>query len=37
MLNTFLNRARRRFGFGYWSLSAFLKGKAKNAARFIDN
>jgi UDP-2,3-diacylglucosamine pyrophosphatase LpxH len=37
MLNTHLNRARRRFGFGYWSLSAFLKGKVKNAVQFIDN
>jgi len=36
-LNTVFNRARRRFGFGYWSLSAFLKSKVKNAVKFIDN
>jgi UDP-2,3-diacylglucosamine pyrophosphatase LpxH len=36
-LNTALNRLRRRFGFGYWSLSAFLKSKVKNALQFIDN
>jgi UDP-2,3-diacylglucosamine pyrophosphatase LpxH len=36
-LNTYLNRARRRFGFGYWSLSAFLKAKVKNALHFIDD
>ena len=34
-LNTWLNRARRRLGFGYWSLSAYLKGKVKNAVQFI--
>jgi len=36
-LNTILNRVRRRLGFGYWSLSAFLKAKVKNALQFIDN
>jgi UDP-2,3-diacylglucosamine pyrophosphatase LpxH len=36
-LNTVLNRLRRRFGFGYWSLSAFLKSKVKKALQFIDN
>jgi UDP-2,3-diacylglucosamine pyrophosphatase LpxH len=36
-LNTALNRLRRRLGFGYWSLSAFLKSKVKNALKFIDN
>jgi UDP-2,3-diacylglucosamine pyrophosphatase LpxH len=36
-LNTVLNRLRRRLGFGYWSLSAFLKSKVKNALKFIDN
>ncbi len=34
-LNTWFNRVRRRFGFGYWSLSAYLKGKVKNAVQFI--
>ncbi|WP_419252944.1 UDP-2,3-diacylglucosamine diphosphatase [Caulobacter sp. ErkDOM-YI] len=37
MLNTLLNRARRRMGFGYWSLSAYLKVKVKNALHFIEN
>jgi UDP-2,3-diacylglucosamine pyrophosphatase LpxH len=37
MLNTHLNRLRRRLGFGYWSLSAFLKSKVKNALQFIDS
>jgi UDP-2,3-diacylglucosamine pyrophosphatase LpxH len=37
MLNTLLNRARRRMGLGYWSLSAFLKVKVKNALQFIEN
>ena len=36
-LNTVLNRLRRRLGFGYWSLSAFLKVKVKNALQFIEN
>jgi UDP-2,3-diacylglucosamine pyrophosphatase LpxH len=34
--NTLFNRARRRMGFGYWSLSAFLKGHVKNALQFVD-
>lgn len=33
--NTYFNKARRRFGFGYWSLSAWLKLKVKNAVNFI--
>ena len=36
-LNTTLNRIGRRLGFGYWSLSAFLKLKVKNALKFIDS
>jgi UDP-2,3-diacylglucosamine pyrophosphatase LpxH len=36
-LNTWFNLARRRLGFGYWSLSAYLKSKVKNAVAFIDN
>ncbi len=36
-LNTWFNRIRRRLGFGYWSLSAYLKGKVKNAVQFIDD
>ncbi|RAK59240.1 UDP-2,3-diacylglucosamine diphosphatase [Phenylobacterium hankyongense] len=35
--NTLMNRARRRMGFGYWSLSAFLKTRVKNALQFIEN
>ncbi|MEJ1159740.1 UDP-2,3-diacylglucosamine diphosphatase [Prosthecomicrobium sp. N25] len=33
--NTWLNALRRRFGFGYWSLSAWAKSKVKNAVNFI--
>lgn len=36
-LNTWFNRARRLFGFGYWSLSAYLKKRVKNAVQFINN
>ena len=36
-LNTGLNRMRRRFGFGYWSFSAFVKVKVKKALQFIEN
>jgi len=36
-MNTLLNRVRRRFGFGYWSFSAYLKVKVKNALQFIEN
>lgn len=36
-LNTLFNRVRRRLGFGYWSLSAFLKTRVKNALQFIEN
>ncbi len=35
--NTWLNLQRRRLGFSYWSLSAYLKLKVKNAVQFIDN
>jgi len=33
--NTWLNIVRRRLGFQYWSLSAWLKLKVKNAVSFI--
>ena len=33
--NTLVNRARRLFGVGYWSLSAWAKMKVKNAVNFI--
>ena len=35
--NTLFNRARRRLGFGYWSLSAFMKTRVKNALQFVEN
>jgi len=35
--NTLVNRVRRRLGFGYWSFSAFLRVKVKNALQFIEN
>ncbi len=34
-LNTVFNTVRRRFGLRYWSLSAYLKLKVKNAVQFI--
>ncbi len=33
--NTWVNAVRRRFGRGYWSLSAFLKHKVKSAVEFV--
>jgi UDP-2,3-diacylglucosamine pyrophosphatase LpxH len=35
-LNTHFNRLRHVLGLGYWSLSAFLKHKVKDAVAFID-
>jgi UDP-2,3-diacylglucosamine pyrophosphatase LpxH len=35
-LNTVVNHLRRRFGFGYWSFSAYLKSRVGNAVRYID-
>ena len=35
--NTAINRVRRKFGFGYWSFSAAVKVKVKNALQFIEN
>jgi UDP-2,3-diacylglucosamine pyrophosphatase LpxH len=34
-LNLWLNRARHRFGLGYWSVAAYLKGRAKQAVKYI--
>lgn len=34
-LNTFVNRMRHVFGYDYWSLSAYLKHKVKNAVEYI--
>jgi UDP-2,3-diacylglucosamine pyrophosphatase LpxH len=36
-LNYWFNRIRRRLGYPYWSLSAYLKHKVKNAVQFIDD
>ncbi|HYM30609.1 MAG TPA: UDP-2,3-diacylglucosamine diphosphatase [Candidatus Cybelea sp.] len=36
-LNHWLNVARHRLGYPYWSLSAFLKHKVKNAVEYISN
>ncbi len=34
-LNTVFNAVRRKLGFDYWSLSAFLKRKVKNAVEYV--
>ncbi|WP_157879149.1 UDP-2,3-diacylglucosamine diphosphatase [Pararhodospirillum photometricum] len=36
-INHWFNRARRRLGLPYWSLSKYLKHKVKNAVKFIDD
>lgn len=36
-LNLYFNRARRRLGFGYWSIAACLKFKAKSAVRYVSD
>ena len=36
-LNTGFNRVRRRLGFPYWSLAAFLKQKVKRAVNYIGD
>ena len=36
-LNHWFNRARRRMGYPYWSLSAYLKHRVKNAVQFIED
>lgn len=35
-INTRLNWLRKRLGYGYWSLSAYLKHKVKSAVSFIS-
>ncbi len=35
--NRLVNYVRRRFGFRYWSLAAYLKHKVKNAVNFISD
>ena len=34
-LNRYVNRVRKKFGYRYWSLAAFLKHKVKNAVNCI--
>lgn len=36
-LNRWLNHWRERWGYGYWSLSAYLKHKVKTAVSFISD
>lgn len=36
-INRWFNQLRRRLGFGYWSLSAYLKHKVKRAVNFISD
>ena len=36
-LNRYVNFFRRRFGFPYWSIAAYLKHKVKNAVKYIAN
>jgi len=36
-VNRWFNELRRRFGFGYWSLSAFLKHRVKRAVMYIHD
>ncbi len=35
--NRWVNYVRRKLGFSYWSLAAFLKHKVKNAVQYIGN
>jgi UDP-2,3-diacylglucosamine pyrophosphatase LpxH len=36
-LNRHFNTVRRRLGYPYWSLSAYLKGRVKNAMQYIGS
>jgi len=36
-LNRIVNAARRRLGYPYWSVAAFLKHRVKNAVQYIGN
>jgi UDP-2,3-diacylglucosamine pyrophosphatase LpxH len=36
-LNHWYNLARRRLGYPYWSLSAYIKGRVKDAVRYIED
>jgi UDP-2,3-diacylglucosamine pyrophosphatase LpxH len=35
--NLYYNRVRRRLGFGYWSVAAYLKYKAKAAVKYVSD
>ena len=35
VFNTYFNRIRRKMGFGYWSVSSFLKQNTKSAVRYV--
>jgi len=37
MLNRWFNLLRRKLGLRYWSLSAYLKGRVKEAVKYIGN
>ena len=37
LLNRWLNYFRHKLGFGYWSLSSYLKHKVKNAVKYISD
>ena len=37
VVNRWFNSVRKLFGFKYWSLSAYLKTKVKNAVQFMNN
>ena len=36
-VNTLFNRVRRWLGYGYWSISGFLKDQVKTAVKFVDD
>jgi UDP-2,3-diacylglucosamine pyrophosphatase LpxH len=36
-LNHWYNLARRRLGYPYWSLSAYIKGRVKDAVRYVED
>ena len=36
-INRYVNAVRKRLGYPYWSVAAFLKHKVKNAVKFIAN
>ncbi len=37
LINHWFNRIRRQFGMPYWSLSAYLKDRVKDAVQYVDN